>query len=168
MYAKFAKNMDDCSQPILSLILLYKPCVCTLLSFFVVELLALAVVGLGIYLNYTKDGTLPCYLAPTANAAASASKLQRVKTNSKVVFFFLHTYSYYFTWFFLRNVRSIIILLSKYKTANPNFQKLFYQLQKVLISRSFIWGCFNEKSNRIGWKNSGKFGMGCSNRRVWK
>ena len=88
MYAKFAKNMDDCSQPILSLILLYKPCVCTLLSFFVVELLALAVVGLGIYLNYTKDGTLPCYLAPTANAAASASKLQRVKTNSKVAFSF--------------------------------------------------------------------------------
>jgi hypothetical protein len=53
-----------------------KPCVCTLLSFFVVELLALAVVGLGIYLNYTKDGTLPCYLAPTPTAAASASKSQ--------------------------------------------------------------------------------------------
>ena len=88
MHAQFAKNMDDISQLIFSLILLYKPCVCTLLSFFVVELLALAVVGLGIYLNYTKDGTLPCYLAPTANAAASASKLQRVKTNSKFEFFF--------------------------------------------------------------------------------
>ena len=117
MYAKFAKNMDDCSQPILSLILLYKPCVCTLLSFFVVELLALAVVGLGIYLNYTKDGTLPCYLAPTANAAASASKSQRVKTNSKTAFFFLHTYSCYFK----RNIHSIINLVAKSKNPVQNF-----------------------------------------------
>ena len=47
-----------------------KPCVCALLTFFVLELLTVAVVGLGIYLNYTKDGTLPCYLAPT-NAATT-------------------------------------------------------------------------------------------------
>ena len=47
-----------------------KPCVCTLLTFFVLELLTVAMVGLGIYLNYTKDGTLPCYLAP-ANAATT-------------------------------------------------------------------------------------------------
>ena len=51
-----------------------KPCVCTLLTFFVLELLTVAVVGLGIYLNYTKDGTLPCYLAPTAAAATTGSK----------------------------------------------------------------------------------------------
>ena len=89
MHAQFAKNMDDISQLIFSLILLYKPCVCTLLSFFVVELLALAVVGLGIYLNYTKDGTLPRYLAPTANAAASASKSQWVTKNSILLFFTL-------------------------------------------------------------------------------
>ena len=47
-----------------------KPCVCALLTFFVLELLTVAVVGLGIYLNYSKDGTLPCYLAPT-NAATT-------------------------------------------------------------------------------------------------
>ena len=122
------KNMDDSSQLIFSLILLYKPCVCTLLSFFVVELLALAVVGLGIYLNYTKDGTLPGYLAPTANAAASASKSQRVKTVLKLhSYFVLHTPSISQNHF-----SETFVTLSfcskkriNFKTANPNFRNFF-------------------------------------------
>ena len=60
------KNKDDSLWNCLR----SKPCVCALLTFFVLELLTVAVVGLGIYLNYTKDGTLPCYLAPT-NAATT-------------------------------------------------------------------------------------------------
>ena len=67
-------------------------------------------------------------------------------------------FAYSFTRFFFRNVRSIIILLVRSKkrinskTANLNFQKPFYQLQKALISCLFIWGYFNAKSNRIGPK----------------
>ena len=60
------KNKDDSLWNCLR----SKPCVCALLTFFVFELLTVAVVGLGIYLNYTKDGTLPCYLAPR-NAATT-------------------------------------------------------------------------------------------------